>query len=116
MPRLEQTTQAQKKLRQILLPEGVFDGKNPDFFIGGKSYEAKRIGHKTSDLSREKQKEMIENRIKKAKKQADNIVLDISDDFLEEYIDETIRNYLNRSSKHRVIIVFHKGVGKVYEK
>ena len=116
LPRLDPMNITENKLRQFLLPQNVFDGKNPDFFIGGKLYDAKRIGHKSSDLSREKQKEMIENRIKKAKKQADNIVLDISDDFLEEYIDETIRNYLNRSSKHRVIIVFHKGVGKVYEK
>lgn len=115
LPRLEQTTQAQKELRQMLLPDGVFDGKNPDFFIGGKLYDAKSLYGYNAGINYLKQKQSIENHIKKAKKQADNIILDIPDIFTEDCIDNTIQNYLNRSSKHRIIIVFHKGKGKVYE-
>lgn len=52
----------------------------------------KKIGELTKDNSRKRQKSIIENRIKKAKEQADNIILDIDDSFSEIYIDETICN------------------------
>lgn len=65
---------------------------------------------------RDKQKNAIENHIKKAKKQAPNIILDLPDVFIADCVDKTIRNYLNRTSTSRIIIVFHKGVRTVYQK
>lgn len=116
LPRLEQTTPTQRELRQLLLPAGINEGKNPDFLIGGKLYDAKSLYGYNAGINYLKQKQAIENHIKKAKKQADNIILDIPDIFTEDCIDNTIKNYLNRTSNHRIIIVFHKGKGKVYEK
>ena len=113
LPRLAPMNFDESQLRSLLLPNNVFETKNPDFFIGGKLYDAKKIGELTKDNSRKRQKSIIENRIKKAKEQADNIILDIDDSFSEIYIDETICNYLNRSSKKRIIIVFHNGKGNL---
>ena len=47
----------------------------------------------------------ILNRIKSAKEQADNIVLEVPAYISKEVIDSTVIGYLNQSSKERIIIV-----------
>ena len=47
----------------------------------------------------------ILNRIKSAKEQADNIVLEVPTYISKEVIDSTVIGYLNQSLKERIIIV-----------
>ena len=116
LPRLNPNNPTEFKLRDLLLPEDVYKDKNSDFLIGGKLYEGKTLYKFSGGNDRDKQKNAIENHIKKAKKQAPNIILDLPDVFIADCVDKTIRNYLNRTSTSRIIIVFHKGVGTVYQK
>ena len=53
------------------------------------------------------QKKRLENRIKKAKEQADNIIIEVPAHYDRQVIDYTIHNYLSRSSKERAIIILH---------
>ena len=105
LPRLNSNNQNDIKLRKELLPPGAFDRKNPDFYIGGLFFDGKSMLNveKTDDVVTQKQQ--IENRIKKAKEQADNIVLEIPEWIELETIAKTVNNYLNRSSKERIILV-----------
>lgn len=107
LPRLDPKNPAQAALRESLLPDGVPDGKNADFLIQGKTFEGKSLLGLT-DFSREHVKQMLENRIKKAKKQADNIVLEIPAMVERKVIGVTIQNYLSRSNKGREIWVIWK--------
>ncbi len=116
LPRLDPMNPIEKKLRGQLLPEGIFKDKNSDFLIGGKIYEGKNLYKYKGGTEYKKQKQAIENHLKKAKEQAPNFVLDIPEIFSENCITQTIQNYLNRTNSQRIIIVFHKGYGKVYKK
>lgn len=42
LPRLDPMNFDESQLRRLLLPNNVFETKNPDFFIGGKLYDAKK--------------------------------------------------------------------------
>lgn len=42
LPRLAPMNFDESQLRSLLLPNNVFETKNPDFFIGGKLYDAKK--------------------------------------------------------------------------
>ena len=99
------------------MPAGVIPKKNPDFLIEGLTglYDGKSLyGFEGGDYKRQKQ--CIENHYKAAKRQAVNMVLDVPDSISSNCLDETIKNILNHSSKERVIIIFHMGVGHIYTK
>lgn len=107
LPLLDPSNEKLTALRKSLLPRGVYDGKNADFLILGKIFEAKSM----LDIKNFNQlavKRGIENRLKKAKKQADNIILEITSNIKRKYIDNTINNYLSRTSKDREIWVIWK--------
>ena len=92
------------------------DNKNPDFFIRGLFFEGKSLKNPERQLSYEENKNRIQDRIKKAKKQADNIILEIQDGYNEEQIERTINGFLTQSEKKRIIMVLLKGELKVYKK
>ena len=52
-----------------------------------------------------KWKNVIENRIKSAKEQADNMVIEVPEFIPRKVIHSTVINYLNRSKKNRIIII-----------
>ena len=85
-----------------------FEGKNPDFLIGGKLFDGKSMLSMNRSATIKQQKNAIENHIKKAKKQADNIILEIPSSVARTTIHNTITNYLSRSKKERTIMVHWK--------
>ena len=104
LPRLDPGKPEQARLRSLLHPPGVPDGKNPDYLIAGRIYDAKVMGMGVP-VDAHAQKQRLENRIKKAKEQADNIIIEVPTHYDRQVIDDTIHNYLSRSSKERTIII-----------
>ena len=105
LPRINSNTDEQLNLRNRLIPKGVASRKNPDFLIGKNIFEAKSMLEVTSVIDDKAIKEAIFNRIKKAKKQADNIILEISGNIERKQIYRYINGYLKQSKKKRIIIV-----------
>lgn len=106
LPRLDPGNPVEAALRPILHPAGVPEGKNADFYIGGKLFDAKSMmGIKPGD--QDKYHNDIINRIKSAKKQADNIVLEIPTFVTKTTINDTVHGYLSQSRKQRIILVKH---------
>ena len=108
LPRLEQTTEQGRMLRRQLLPQGVKEGKNPDYLINGQLFDGKSMFGLKRDANAKEQHNAIINHIKKAKKQADNIVLEIPGFVDREIIHRTVNGYLSQSGKERVILVHWK--------
>lgn len=107
LPRLEQNNPKDIQLRKTHLPIGVFEGKNPDFLISGKLFDCKSmLGLRYYDYRYVKN--AIENHIKKAKQQADNIILEIPSAVNRKYINDIIINFLNRSKKDREVWIIWK--------
>lgn len=115
LPRLDPKNAKQVALRKTLLPKGVPEGKNTDFLIGGKLFECKSI-HVIKNMNREGIKESIENHIKNAKKQADNIILEITSKVSRKEFHPVIKNYLSRTKKDREIWILHKNKLYKYKK
>lgn len=115
LPRLDPKNPMQKSLRAKLLPSDVFERKNPDFLIGGKLFDGKSMLGMNRNATIKQQKNAIENHIKKAKKQADNIILEISSSVARTTIHSTITNYLSRSKKERIIMIHWKNKLIIYK-
>lgn len=105
LPRLDPMNVRDIELRKVLLPKGVPENKNVDFFIEGKLFEGKSMLDVAPDLDRKGQKREMETRIKKAKKQAENIIIEVPLYFDKKTISETVINYLDRSKFDRTIYV-----------
>lgn len=106
LPRLDPSSSKELQLRPSLLPKGVKKNKNPDYYIGGQFFDAKSMMGVEKTADTDKQKRLMENRIKKAKEQADNIVLEVPEWVDMETIAKTVNNYLSRSSQERIILVY----------
>lgn len=107
LPRLDPGNPTQASLRPILHPKGVLDRKNPDFYIGGMLFDAKSMMDVVKTSDKKKHHNDILNRIKSAKKQADNIVLEIPTFISRKTISSSVKGFLKQSSKRRIIIVKH---------
>lgn len=107
LPRLDPGNPKQAPLRSSLLPKGVPDRKNPDFFIGGMLFDGKSMMDVVKSTDKKKHHNDILNRMKSAKKQADNIVLEIPTFVSRKTISSTVKGFLKQSSKERVVIVKH---------
>lgn len=107
LPRLDPRNTAQAALRSTLLPPKVPEGKNSDFYIGGLIFEGKCMTGLEPNCSNKKYHNDILNRIKDAKEQGENIVLEIPTFVSRKTISKTINGYLKQSSKQRIIIVKH---------
>ena len=110
LPRIERDQIDTLMMRLEYLPKNVKKDKCPDFLINGKIFEAKAMINFKGDVnSRKDVKQAIENHIKKAKAQADNIILDIPENIPYSYIKDTVINYLNLTKHNREIwIVYGK--------
>lgn len=108
LPNINHQTKHEIELREKFIPNGVKENKNPDFLISGKFYECKgMMGFEGNPKDRKAVKSAIEDHIKKAKTQADNIVLLIPETIPSHLIHEFIKNYLNLSKTEREIVVLH---------
>ena len=99
LPRLDPMNPVQSLLRTTLLPPNVPVGRNPDFYIGGKLFDGKSMLNIKRTTDKGKHHNDILNRIKAAKKQADNIILDIPTFITRRTISKTINGYLSQSKK-----------------
>ena len=114
LPRLEQTTEVGRRLRCKLLPRDVKEGKNPDYMINGLLFDGKSMYGLKKDANMKEQHTAITNHIKKAKRLADNIVLEIPSFVGREMIHWTVNGYLSQSRKERIIMVHWKNKLLVY--
>ena len=91
----------------MLHPEGVPDKKNPDFYIRGKLFDGKSMMGIKRTKDKDKHHNAILNRMKSAKEQADNVVLEIPAFVSRKTISSTVKGFLLQSSKERGVIVKH---------
>lgn len=113
LPRIDSNTAEQLILRKKLLPSGVFDKKNPDYMIGGKLFDAKSLMNiKPSDKKRVRRK--IQDRIKSALEQADNVVLEISGSIPRKDVHHAVRGYFKQSKGKHTIIIKRKNKCYIY--
>ena len=115
LPRLDPKNPVQAALRSSLFPPKVIEGKNPDFYIGGMLFDGKSMMGLQQSGNKKKYHNAILNHIKSAKKQADNVVLEIPTFVSRRVIGKTISGYLKQSSKQRIIIVKHGKKCYVYK-
>lgn len=115
LPRLDPKNPVESALRSQLLPAGVPKGKNPDFLIGGMLFDGKSMMKLAESKDKKKYKQAIQNHIKKAKTQADNIILEIPVFVSRRVIGKTIANYFKQSHKKRIIIIKHGGKCYTYK-
>ena len=78
-------------------------------------FEGKSMMGIKSNRTNKKYHNDILNRIKEAKEQADNVVLEIPQFVSRRTISKTINGYLKQSSKARIIIVKHGSRCYVYK-
>lgn len=101
---------ATRKYRE-LMPVGYpyqKNGKSPDYYIKGDFYEAKKAVDIDFTNVEDEQKRKLENRIKKAKAQADNLVIEIPQWITTQAIYRATNSYFMRSA-HVKSIIFIKG-------
>lgn len=115
LPRLDPKNPVHAALRTTLLPPRVIEGKNPDFYIGGMLFDGKSMMGLQQSGNKKKYHNAILNHIKAAKKQADNVVLEIPTFVSRRVIGKTINGYMKQSSKGRIIIVKHGNRCYVYK-
>lgn len=115
LPRLDPESHRFAHLRQTLLPIGVKTNKNPDYYIGGMLFDGKSMMGLKRSGNDKKYHNAILNHIKSAKKQADNVVLEIPNFVSRRVIGKTINGYMKQSSKGRIIIVKHGNKCYVYK-
>lgn len=114
LPRLDPKNPLEKKLRVELLPKGVKEGKNPDYLINGKLFDGKSMLGLDHNANIKKQRNAIENHIRKAKKQADNMIIEVPSFIERSTIHRTLSNYINRSNHERIIMIKWKNKLLIY--
>ncbi len=114
LPRLDPKNPLEEKLRVELLPKGVKEGKNPDYLINGKLFDGKSMLGLDPDANIKKQRNAIENHIRKAKKQADNMIIEVPSFIERSTIHRTLSNYINRSNHERIIMIKWKNKLLIY--
>ncbi|TGX82997.1 hypothetical protein E5358_04875 [Palleniella muris] len=116
LPRLDPKNAEQAALRPILHPDGVIPNKNPDYMIGGLLFDGKSMMNVEQSGNTDKYHEAILNRVKAAKRQADNAILEIPPFISRRIINNTIGGFLKQSHKNRIIIVKHGEKCYIYKK
>lgn len=105
LPRIDANSEANQILRDTLLPFNVKEGRSPDLLGCGKLWEGKTISIKDG-ADAKKIKQVIENRIKKSKRQADNFIFSLPEHITDDIIGDVINNYLRRTKQEREILIF----------
>lgn len=110
LPRLDSNTIEQQKLRDKMMPKNVTGIKNPDYMINGETYDAKSLlGSKATESKQIRRR--IQNHIRNASKQAENIILELPEKFEHEDIYNAIIGYLKQSNDtHKVIVIWRNNI------
>ena len=118
LPRIDSNKPDAEQKYKELLPKGypfVKEGKSPDYFIFGEFYEAKKAMDITYTDDEDAQKTKVENKIRKAKSQADNYVIELPEWVAQHAIYRATNSYFSRTSHGRTIIVIQGDLVKVYK-
>lgn len=114
LPRLNSNTEQDLNMRNRLLPFAK-PKKNPDFLIGGRTFDAKDMFN-IEAKEKESVINSIKNHIKSAKMQADNVILRIPKWVKRSWINNAVKGFLARSNHDRIIIVIINNKTIVYKK
>ena len=114
LPRIHPDAKDADRLRSLYMPQGVPMGKNPDFLIGGRLFDGKSMMNINESGDRKKYMNVIQNRIKAAKKQADNVILEIPSFVDRKTIHLSVTDFLRQSNHKRTIIVVWKNKCLIY--
>ena len=102
-----QPLEKNSELRKEYLPNGVKKDKNPDFYFRGRFVDGKNMtGVKFTD-DVDKQKDKIQNRLKDAFKQANDILLEISTSYEKKVILSAVKGKLKSSKHFHIVYVKH---------
>ena len=107
LPLIQPTQKNAESLRREYFPEGVKNGKNPDYYFRGRFVDGKSmIDVKESEIKTIKRK--IQNRLSKAFRQADDAFLEIPDFISINLLEDAVRGRLN-SSRHKHLVYIKQG-------
>ena len=83
--------------------------------IGGRLFDAKVMKDKPEILDAEQQKGKLHNKISAAKAQATHFAIEIPSNYDMKVVTAYVNNYLERSSKERIIVIIQDGKAQVFE-
>nr|DAK53717.1 MAG TPA: minor capsid component [Caudoviricetes sp.] len=115
LPYVDPSDKDAKSRRAILHPPGVFERKNPDYLIGGRLFDAKVMEDKPEILDAKQQKGKLHNKISAAKEQATHFAIEIPSNYDMKIVTAHVNDYLERSSKERIIVIIQNGKAHVFE-
>jgi|GEM_PF-1335155 len=118
LPRIDSNKPDAEQKYKELLPKGypfVKEGKSPDYFIFGEFYEAKKAISLEFSENEKAQANKIANRIKKAKTQARNVIIELPTWIKNTAIDLAVYDYLNRSKRVKNIVIIKGDSVKNYK-
>lgn len=107
LPIIQPSMKKSKELRERYLPIGVKENKNPDFYFRGRFVDGKNMTNIEFTGDVDKQKDKIQNRLKDAFQQADDILLEIPINFEKKIILSAIKGKLNSSKHFHIVYVKH---------
>ena len=104
LPHIQPTAKDAAKLRKEYFPDGVKEGKNPDYFFRKRFMDGKCMT--IEELKDPKHtKRSIQNKIKYGFEQADDVLLEIPQTYPIGWINEAVKGKLNSSSHYHIVYV-----------
>ena len=116
LPNLKPDNPQEKILRETLIPQGVKEGKNADFLIRGRTYEAKAMLKGDRDKTDEKYKNDIEKRYKEAIGQASHVVIEMRRIIPLHVIERAMGNKMKTATEGTTVILFYGKRTYIYTK
>lgn len=99
---------SEKKLRELLLPDGIKPDKNPDAMIGGKIFEFKTLVSNTYNA--------VSQELRKAGNQSDYILLNIDRSMDDTVLNRAIRGRVKNKSNIQEVWVMKDGYIRKYDR
>ena len=116
LPCLDPVNVTQKVLRHAYLPSGVPSNRNVDFWIKGNLIEGKRMLDIKNPKNEAAVVKSIKGRIKEAKEQARQVILEVPPELSRRVILRAVKGYLCQSKSVDVVYVLRRGKLLVYKK
>lgn len=118
LPRIDPLSPNADEKYKTLMPAGYpykHAGKSPDYYINGDFYEAKKATDIEFTDIEDEQKKKLDNRIRKAKAQADNIVIEIPKWVTTQAMYRATNSYFLRSTHIKSIIFIKEDAALIYK-
>lgn len=109
LPLIQPTKRNAKQLRKEFFPDGVKEGKNPDYYFRGRFVDGKSMISVIMNPDNSKAvKRKIQNRFDEAFEQADDAFVEINTSIPVDLVREAVKGKL-ASSQHRHIVYVKYG-------